>query len=44
MEKLTIRSMNKGHNTTVLLHTEAYKLLFNVWTHSMWEQMYIIKF
>ena len=29
MQKLTISSMNKGHITTVLLHTEAYnKLIF----------------
>ena len=28
MQKLTIISMNKGHITTVLLHTEAYKLIF----------------
>ena len=27
-QKLTISSMNKGHITTVLLHTEAYKLIF----------------
>ena len=31
MQKLTIRSMNKGHIATVLLHTEAYKLIFKVW-------------
>ena len=30
-QKLTIRSMNKGHIATVLLHTEAYKLIFKVW-------------
>ena len=23
--------MNKGHITTVLLHTEVYKLIFKVW-------------
>ena len=23
--------MNKGHITTVLLHTEAYELIFKVW-------------
>ena len=28
MQKLTISSMNKGHIITVLLHTEAYKLIF----------------
>ena len=28
MQKLTISSINKGHITTVLLHTEAYKLIF----------------
>ena len=28
MQKLIICSMNKGHITTVLLHTEAYKLIF----------------
>ena len=27
-QKLTISSMNKGHITTVLLHTEVYKLIF----------------
>ena len=27
-QKLTIRSMNKGHIATVLLQTEAYKLIF----------------
>ena len=27
-QKLTISSMNKGHITTVLLHIEAYKLIF----------------
>ena len=27
-QKLTISSMNKGHITAVLLHTEAYKLIF----------------
>ena len=27
-QKLTISSMNKGHITTVLLQTEAYKLIF----------------
>ena len=31
MQKLTISSMNKGHIATVLLHTEAYKLIFKVW-------------
>ena len=28
MQKLTISPMNKGHITTVLLHTEVYKLIF----------------
>ena len=28
IQKLTISSMNKGQITTVLLHTEAYKLIF----------------
>ena len=28
MQKLTISSMNKGHITSVLLHAEAYKLIF----------------
>ena len=28
MQKLTISSVNKGHIATVLLHTEAYKLIF----------------
>ena len=27
-QKLTLSSMNKGHITTVLLHTEVYKLIF----------------
>ena len=27
-QKLTISPMNKGHITTVLLHTEVYKLIF----------------
>ena len=27
-QKLTISSMNQGHITTVLLHTEAYQLIF----------------
>ena len=31
MQKLTICSVNKGHITTVLLHTVAYKLIFKVW-------------
>ena len=31
MQKLTITSMNKGHITTVLLHTEAHKLIFKAW-------------
>ena len=31
MLKLTITSMNKEHITTVLLHTEVYKLIFKVW-------------
>ena len=30
-QKITISSMNKGHITTVLLHTEAYKLISKVW-------------
>ena len=30
-QKLTITSMNEDHITTVLLHTEAYKLIFKVW-------------
>ena len=28
IQKLTISSINKGHITTVLLHTEAYKHIF----------------
>ena len=27
-QKLTISSKNKGHISTILLHTEAYKLIF----------------
>ena len=27
IQKLTISSMNKGHMPTVLLHTEAYKVI-----------------
>ena len=30
-QKLTITLMNKDHITTVLLHREAYKLIFKVW-------------
>ena len=30
MQKLAISSINKGHITTALLHTEAYKLIFKV--------------
>ena len=30
-QKLTITSVNKDHITTILLHTEAYKLIFKVW-------------
>ena len=30
-QKLTITSVNKDHITTLLLHTEAYKLIFKMW-------------